>query len=187
MIEDELGVRCNHPKKLWIKPSTGEKSWSPHPPLVGKEWYAEAKEWHKGMLLTLKDAREKFRHEPYLTSAAQAYPGRLNKAFAEALQKTCQATMKDDIPMNFEIMGKWRNVLKRKHHAEPVTTRATLEFSAPLKGRRNNYDQQIEEEDKFWGGMRNPIGPLPTTCLDTVQLERESLLSCRSSPSTTLR
>ena len=80
-----MNKECNHPKQLWIKPSTGEKIWAAHPPLVGKEWYIEASHWNRNMLLSPKDAKQKFLHAPYLTSGAQAYPGEFNEALAKAV------------------------------------------------------------------------------------------------------
>lgn len=65
-IEEDLTVKCNHAKKMWTKPSTGERTWSSRPPLVGKEWYIDSKEWHRGLLLKMWEAKEKFKYEPYI-------------------------------------------------------------------------------------------------------------------------
>lgn len=36
MVDRQLKEKCDRPKLLWRKPSTGEKHWGAHPPLVGK-------------------------------------------------------------------------------------------------------------------------------------------------------
>lgn len=110
-----LQSSCNHSKQLWIKPSTGEKVWSPHPPLQGKEWYIQGAQWNRSMLLTPQQIREKFKNMPYLTSAAQAYPADLNNKLAHALisaaDSVADATAVDT---GYELVGRWRNVLKRR-------------------------------------------------------------------------
>lgn len=156
MIDKDPTVNCNRPKKMWTKPSAGERVWASHPPLKGKEWYIDSREGHRGMLLKPWEASETFRHEPYLTAAAQAYPDKLNKKFAETILKVCNKSEKNQVQhTQFEVVGKWRDVLKRKC-VEPhaTSTRPRLEFTAPLRG-KDKKDVE-DNDDRYWGGMRNP-------------------------------
>ncbi|CAK9014935.1 unnamed protein product [Durusdinium trenchii] len=76
---------CEHPKQIWIKPSTGERVRSSHPPLKGKEWFILAEDWDKSLLMSPQQIRARDKQLPYLTKAAQAYPANLNKEFAEVI------------------------------------------------------------------------------------------------------
>lgn len=155
-----LQSSCNHSKQLWIKPSTGEKVWSPHPPLQGKEWYIQGAQWNRSMLLTPQQIREKFKNMPYLTSAAQAYPADLNNKLAHALisaaDSVADATAVDT---GYELVGRWRNVLKRRtaglDKRPSCTVRSKVELTTPLRGKRKQYDPD-QAENECWGGMRNP-------------------------------
>ena len=155
-----LQSSCNHSKQLWIKPSTGEKVWSPHPPLQGKEWYIQGAQWNRSMLLTPQQIREKFKNMPYLTSAAQAYPADLNNKLAHALisaaDSVADATAVDT---GYELVGRWRNVLKRRTAGldpRPSSTVCSkVELTTPLRGKRKQYDPD-QAENECWGGTRNP-------------------------------
>lgn len=76
-----LQLLCNHPSQWWIIPWSGEKVFSPHPPLKGTQRAIPLEEWSPAML------RKSAPRGPFLTRAAAAYPSALNRALAETFQK----------------------------------------------------------------------------------------------------
>ena len=157
---NELTKSCTHEKTMWIKPSTGERNWSAHPPLVGKEMYIPWNQWDKSMLMRPWEAAKKYKHEPYLTSAAQAYPGALNAKLAEILLSKRLHTKVEEheekVDEHYFVIGRWRNILKRKRDGEPATVRNAVEFTTPLRGKHKHISEREHEESRCWGGMRNP-------------------------------
>eukprot|EP00435_Cladocopium_sp_Y103_P025927 s1750_g6.t1 len=154
----KLEERCQHPKRLWRKPSTGEKHWGAHPPLVGKEWFIPAEDWDSSMLKTPEESRRAVRGLPYLTSAAQAYPSDLNDMLAEWL---IESIKKDDKHEEDEYikMGKWKLVRKcvaNKKEMELAKTRHRMTFTTRTKGKKRSEVSDDEEEPRHLGGMRNP-------------------------------
>lgn len=83
---------------------------------------------------------------PFLASAAKAYPGPMNVKLSEVLIEGMvrKATAPEDEML---VLGRWKNVLKRK---------AKVEFTNPLTGKRKMASHKDDEEDKYLGGMRNP-------------------------------
>eukprot|EP00435_Cladocopium_sp_Y103_P030056 s3225_g7.t1 len=155
---DELRNECTHQQRSWRKPSTGERHWGAHPPLRGKEWYIPAEDWNENMMMTPFQIKQHFRDIPYLTSSAQAYPADLNRMLAELLTRNLPRLGKvPDQPTEFVVMGKWRNVLKRKAvDGVTSTVRAKVEFTAPLKGKRRRVIDRDALDEQYWGGMRRP-------------------------------
>ena len=76
-----LQLLCNHPSQWWIIPWSGEKFFSPHPPLKGTQRAIPLGEWSPAML------RNSAPRGPFLTRAAAAYPSALNRALAETFRK----------------------------------------------------------------------------------------------------
>ena len=76
-----LQLLCNHPSQWWIIPWSGEKVFSPHPPLKGTQRAIPLEEWSPAML------RKSAPRGPFLTRAAAAYPSALNRALAETFKK----------------------------------------------------------------------------------------------------
>ena len=148
---------CNHAKRSWTKPSTGEKLWSSHPPLKGKEWYIPSEDWRPDMLMSPEAIRERDRGLPYLTGQAQAYPAELNLCLAQALAQSCRSMI--PYKPEFQVVGKWKNVLKRKDAGStppPASTRHRVEFTAALRGRSRLPLDRDDKNEQYWGGMRNP-------------------------------
>ncbi len=73
----DLELLCNHPKKWWTIPWSGERFFSAHPPFIPSE------QWDASMLAGRQPDGD------YLTRAAAAYPADLNKALAVALREAC--------------------------------------------------------------------------------------------------
>ena len=143
--EYEAKGNCNHEKRLWKKPSTGEELWAAHPPLIGKEWYIPTEEWNDNMLRTPKEIYEQNRHLPYLTSGAQAYPAGFNTWLARTLTDNIRR-IDPDAAVN----------TGHKRTAEDnldVTVRTKVRMTAPLRGLNTEVG---ELGDNHWGGMRNP-------------------------------
>lgn len=140
--------KCNHDKKVWKRPSTGQTHWGAHPPLKGKEWYIPGEDWKPSMLRTPKQIAQAEKNKPYLTSGAQAYPHELNRALAKALIEEMETGEE-----KLTKIGQYKLVRKRKHQEEEeVTTRQRMRYTAELKGKKN----LPEEDDQHLGGMRDP-------------------------------
>ena len=148
--------KCSHPAQSWRRPSTGERHWGPHPPLKGKEWYVPEGEWRPHMLKAPKLIADEQRTRPFLTSAAQAYPSQLNVKLCDVLVDSIKDEMVTK-PEEMILVGRWKNVLKRKLPEDRVTTvKAKVEFTTPLKGKRRRIRDRDEEDDLHLGGMRRP-------------------------------
>ena len=157
LSEHNLNIECDHPSQHWRKPSTGEHYWGAHPPLVGKEWYVPASDWHSDMLKTPAQICHEFEDRPFLTSAAQAYPGELNEALAKALITSSTMVAPSAVEKDaFTLCGRWNNVLVWKADFLESTVRSNVEFTVPLKGLRKRPLDRDTFEEQFWGGMRNP-------------------------------
>ena len=153
----KLEDRCQHPKRLWRKPSTGEKHWGAHPPLVGKEWFIPAEDWDCSMLKTPEESRRAVRGLPYLTSAAQAYPSKMNDMLAEWLMDSIKQEDKK-AENEFIKMGKWklvRRCLADERDVELAKSRQRMTFTTRNKGKKR-AESSDEEVPKHLGGMRNP-------------------------------
>ena len=160
MFKDAVS-ECKHSKRWWRLPSTGAWRFAAHPPLKGKEAYVPAEQWRPDMLLSDGARLAKFRHMPYLTKAAAAYPGGLNEYFAhklvtahgDAAEKRC----------GWKLTGRWKNVLVRDV-PEPSLVNAgvvpTLTWSPALRGKHTQAD--ADEGDCCLGGMRHPRKAMET-------------------------
>ena len=148
----KIKTRCTHNKRLWRRPSTGERHWGAHPPLKGKEWYIPAESWKPAMIRTSHEIKQRESQQPYLTSAAQAYPEAMNQWLAKTMADNLHRDTQADMDLSYVRMGRWNNILKRKRDTEQVTTRTKVTMSAPLRGTLSAADQS----ERCWGGMRNP-------------------------------
>eukprot|EP00435_Cladocopium_sp_Y103_P035534 s490_g9.t1 len=151
--------QCNHPLRMWVRPTTGAKHWGSHPPLRGKEWYIPESEWDKGMLATPAQIREREKSLPFLTSAAQAYPADLNKELAQVLTTSIVEGAEGSLVKT----SPWTLVRKRKNDMQAdsqVTTRQRMMFTSSSKKR--NLEHSDEEENAALGGMRHPNKALKT-------------------------
>ena len=156
---DETGFKriCTHAARRWRRPSTGERHWGAHPPLKGKEWYVHEEKWKPHMLRTPREIAKQERGLPFLTSAAQAYPGELNNKLCEVLLDDIKQKTKTPIVDDMVLTGRWKNVLKRRHsEASLPTVKAKVDFTVPLKGKRRRIVDRDEEDDNYLGGMRKP-------------------------------
>ena len=152
---------CTHPPVLWIKPSTGEKHWGPHPPLKGKEWYIPETDWHTGMLRTPNQIRAIEASQPFLTAAAQAYPGELNRKFAEVFHQMLQQGGSNKHRLtSFSLVGRWKNTLINQNLQHPqsaeASVRSQINYSYALRGKERIPRSGEEDSEFFWGGMRQP-------------------------------
>lgn len=71
---------CDHPKRWWTIPWSGEQVYSSRPPLVGTQLAIPSEEWTPDMLRRSQPAGD------YLTRAAAAYPSELNQELARVFQ-----------------------------------------------------------------------------------------------------
>ena len=112
-----LQLLCNHPSQWWIIPWSGEKVFSPHPPLKGTQRAIPLEEWSPAML------RKSAPRGPFLTRAAAAYPSALNRALAETFQKALSRRSLQRIRTN--------PVADQPEHG---LTDAKVTMSLPLRG-----------------------------------------------------
>eukprot|EP00439_Symbiodinium_sp_Y106_P060007 s2027_g8.t2 len=161
---EDACVSCKHAKTWWRLPSTGAWLQAPHPPLKGKELFIPASEWKPQMLLDGGSWRRKFGRAPYLTKDAAAYPGGLNRYFANKLVAACSRHPPADKPMR--LVGRWRNTLVREEALavglddapgpEPHTiVEQKLTWRTPLRGSPEPTDSEKAEQASL-GGMRHP-------------------------------
>ena len=157
-------VSCKHAKTWWRLPSTGAWLRAPHPPLSGKEAFIPASEWRPHLLLDGRSRSRKFGRAPYLTKGAAAYPGGLNKYFANKLITAHGKHPPADNAMS--LVGRWRNTLVRQKAInvgrndapgpEPHTTvEQKLNWRTPLRGCPEPTDSEKAEQASL-GGMRHP-------------------------------
>ena len=120
-----------------------------------------AEQWRPDVLLSDGARRAKFRHMPYLTKAAAAYPGGLNEYFAhklvtahgDAIAKRC----------GWKLTGRWKNVLVRdvpEPSQEGASVVPTMTWSPALRGKHTQAD--ADEGDSCLGGMRHPRKAMET-------------------------
>lgn len=83
--QDQFNVRCNHPKRSWTIPWSGEVIWASHPPLKGRQLAIPSEEWGPHMRQGQEPRGE------YLTRGAAAYPSALNRALATSLAAAIRA------------------------------------------------------------------------------------------------
>ncbi len=154
---------CNHVKRSWTKPSTGEKLWSSHPPLKGKEWYIPSEDWRPDMLMSPEAIRERDRGLPYLTGEAQAYPAELNRCLAQALAQSCRSMIPHK--PEFQVVGKWKNALKRKvagsEQPKPASTRHKVEFTAAPR-HKVEFTAALRGRSRIYNARSNRCHP-PTS------------------------
>ncbi len=80
----EFEVRCNHPKRTWVIPWSGERTFASHPPLRGRQMGIPLEQWSEDMLE---------RREPdgdFLTRRTAAYNATMNEQLAITLKRACQ-------------------------------------------------------------------------------------------------
>ena len=84
---EQFNQRCNHPKKSWTIPWSGEVVWAAHPPLKGRQLAIPSEEWGPHMLRWEEPQGE------YLTRQAAAYPCAMNQALATSLAAAVKASV----------------------------------------------------------------------------------------------
>lgn len=145
--------QCQHQCRRWRKPSTGERHWGAHPPLKGKEWFILEEKWMPSMRRTSKQVKRDQMHWPFLTSAAQAYPEMLNEELCDVLLNNMKPKLQP-AENDMVVMGRWKNVLKRKSMmTEDTTVRSRLDFTAPLRGKRRRVPGKEADDKSYLGGM----------------------------------
>ena len=83
----QFEVRCNHEKRSWTIPWSGEVIWAAHPPLKGRQLAIPSEEWGPHLLMKYEPRGE------FLTRKAAAYPSALNQALAEVLSAAVRSSL----------------------------------------------------------------------------------------------
>ena len=74
---------CSHPRQMWVIPWNGERCYSSHPPLKGKQIGIPESLWSPSMLKNQEPEGD------FLTRKTAAYTSQMNKQLAEVLFKAC--------------------------------------------------------------------------------------------------
>ena len=75
----ELNGTCKHPMKAWAIPWSGQRFWSPHPPLMERQMAIPLARWRPWMLRRWEPKG------PFLTRRTALYPQALNKHLTDAV------------------------------------------------------------------------------------------------------
>eukprot|EP00972_Heterocapsa_arctica_P098055 14466007-Heterocapsa_arctica.AAC.1 len=72
-----MAIRCDHPKRWWAVPWSGESYFAAHAQLRGKQRAIPCELWDASMLSRWEP------DGPYLTRSSAAYPDKLNMKLAD--------------------------------------------------------------------------------------------------------
>lgn len=81
----DFEVKCNHPKMTWVIPWSGEKSFSSHLPLRGRQLGILIEQWSEDMM------RWREPDGDFLTRRTAAYSAAMNKQLAITLKRACMS------------------------------------------------------------------------------------------------
>jgi len=131
----EFEAKCDHPKRTWVIPWSGERSFSSHPPLRGRQLAIPEEQWSEDML----EWREP--DGDFLTRRTAAYSAAMNKQLAITLKRACiSATAK----MGLSVKSLDGSLVKQ---VNPMDT--SVKFAEPLHGQKH---PEITDEKN---GLRN--------------------------------
>ena len=136
---DSFNLRCNHSKRSWTIPWSGEKFWSAHPPLKGRQLAIPSEEWGPHLLRQREPAGD------YLTRSAAAYPSDMNRALAEALAAAISSSKKLPAELEVCVAEKVDSSVERPLDPKPVLT-------LPLKGTKS-IQNDTTDTDRY--SLRN--------------------------------
>ena len=122
--------RCNHPKKSWTIPWSGEVIWAAHPPLKGRQLAIPSEEWVPQMLMPWEPKGD------YLTRKAAAYPCAMNKALAQSLAAAVKACKIAGLSNEIATVHDRSAVAQDSDGTDPKPT-----FSLPLRGSKLDHPQ----------------------------------------------
>lgn len=131
----DFEVKCNHPKRTWVIPWSGKKSFSSHPPLRGRQLGIPIEQWSEDMM------RWREPDGDFLTRRTAAYSAAMNKQLAITLKRACMsATAK----MGSSVKSLDGSLVKQ---VNPMDT--SVKFAEPLHGQK---PPEITDERN---GLRN--------------------------------
>ena len=129
--------RCSHEPLQWYRPSTGKTTWSPHPPLFGKEAPV--------LVGGTADQREES-SDAYLTTATAKYPAEFTWHILARVVLAAheRATPPPPVAVVTKPLTKSPQLVESDHAGRPMVT-----FRNPLKGQKPATEvQQV-------GSLRN--------------------------------
>ena len=129
----QFELRCNHHKRSWTIPWSGEVVWAAHPPLKGRQLAIPSEEWGPHLLTKFEPKGE------YLTRKAAAYPSALNQALADALA----AAMSKSVTI-VPKLGEGEDDNDQDVHMHEGDDRKVV-FTLPLKGPKLN-EEKIDDK-----------------------------------------
>ena len=125
--------RCNHPKRSWTVPWSGETFWAAHPPLKGRQLAIPSEEWVPEMKEPWEPKGE------YLTRQAAAYPSAMNKQLALSLAAAIKSCRVDVLSMQVATKPSHDPLAQTDDGSDPKPV-----FSLPLRG--SNTDQKTVDD-----------------------------------------
>ena len=132
-----LEAVCPHPFTSWIVPWSGQRFWSKHPPLLGKQRAIPQYRWSEDMLGDEPNG-------PFISRAAALYPPALNRAVAQRLHEVIST---QDVLMPKDEPDMFNSALYNK------AGRPDIVFTNPLRGQASH--PTYAKHGGGVGGVRN--------------------------------